>query len=321
MRDATLNGMVYFEAVARHSRVTTAAEELSVSPSAVSQQIKSLEEMLGVRLFRRIKRRLVLTEEGERLYHSASQALGILREARSQITRRRDSYKLILRVSPSFGVRWLGPKIAGFVAANPRWDLHIDATPELTDFEKENVDLDVRYGSGDWSGFHTEQIMTDAVLPLCRPDYLAQVRENQNNPADLLTQSRLIHTVKAQLSWEWWLRYHDCAQVDTAGGLRFDRSSMSLQAAKDGAGVVLETAALATNELRSGELVPMFPELGVARFPAYWLICPSRHLSRRPAKVFCDWLREEAADHERRRSQLLTSLDCIEDYDVDFDRP
>ena len=132
-----LNSIQYFEAVARHSRVSLAAEELSVSTSAVSQQIRSLETALGVPLFRRLKRRLVLTEEGERLYLSANEALRLLHGTHDRITRRHKSTSLILRVSISFGVSWLGPRIAGFIDANPRWNMHIDGTQAITDFEKE----------------------------------------------------------------------------------------------------------------------------------------------------------------------------------------
>lgn len=318
MRDAALNGMVYFEAVARHARVTTAAEELMVSSSAVSQQIKALEENLGVSLFRRVKRRLILTEEGERLYQSAAEALGILREARRKITRKRDFRKLILRVSASFGVRWLGPRIARFVDENPTWDLHIDATPELTDFEKENVDLDIRYGQRGRPGLYSETILHDNVLPLCAPDFVAHLRRGGTDPVDVLANVRLIHTVKAALTWRRWQELNQISGIATEGGLRFDRSSMSLQAAMDGAGVVLETATLSMNELRSGALVPMFPELGTVRFPSYWMICPGRHLNRRAVKVFAEWVRAETAAHEARRARLLESLGCQVTLDTEI---
>ncbi len=316
MRDVALNGMIYFEAVARHSRVTTAAQELSVSPSAVSQQLKNLEELLGVKLFRRIKRRLVLTEEGENLYHSTTEALGILREARRNVTRKRENRKLILRVSASFGVRWLGTRFARFIAANPLWDLHVDATPELTEFEKENVDLDIRYGTGNWPGLYCEAILHDAVLPLCSPDYLSARLAPGGAPRETLKEARLIHTVKAKLTWQRWMDDHHCSGLDAHAGLQFDRSSMSLQVAKDGAGVVLETATLAMKELTEGTLVPLFPELGAMRFPAYWIICPNRHLNRRYVSVFCEWLRAEALDHERVKTELLASLGCSRYQDV-----
>ena len=118
-RDPTLNGMIYFEAVARHGKVARAAEDLGVSPSAVSQQIKLLEEMLGVSLFRREKRQLSLTLEGEQLFKAVTSALGLLRNARQTVSRQRTSHQLIIRIVPSFAVRWLGPRLADFINQNP----------------------------------------------------------------------------------------------------------------------------------------------------------------------------------------------------------
>ena len=316
MIDKSLNGMIYFEAVARHSRLTTAAEELSLSPAAVSQQIRKLEEATGVKLFRRIKRRLVLTEEGERLYQSTTQALAILRDARRQVTRQRESRKLTLRVSASFGMRWLGTRFAKFIEKNPMWNLHVDATPELTEFEKENVDLDIRYGTGNWSGLYSEAIVRDAVLPLCSPAIRARRDKHKTPPEKFLEEVKLIHTVKARLTWKWWLDRHRYNFGNPRGDLQFDRSTMSLQVAKDGAGVVLETATLAMDELSEGTLVPLFPDLGAACFPAYWIICPNRHLNRRYVGVFCDWIRNEAIQHEEYKVALLKTLGCKSFYDV-----
>ncbi|MEM7046125.1 MAG: LysR substrate-binding domain-containing protein [Pseudomonadota bacterium] len=314
MRYRNLNSLVYFEAVARHTRITTAAQELYVSPSAVSQQIRSLESSLGLRLFRRIKRRLVLTEEGEKLYHSASKALDILNEGRNQLSRSRD--QLIIRVSASFGVRWLAPRLADFITKNPRWDMHIDATPEITDFEKERVDFDLRYGQGHWDGLYMACILRDLVLPLCCPDYLRQQQPSQRW-GDFLAQGRLIHTVKAHLTWDWWTKHFDCPNVDTAGGLRFDRSSMSLQAAKDGVGIALESAILAAEELRNGTLVPVFPTAGAIEFPAYWIICPARHLATRSVRVFQTWIEAQATHHTQQLTRLLKSLGCHQRYPLD----
>ena len=318
MRDVALNGMIYFEAVASLSRVTTAAEELSVSSSAVSQQIKNLEELLGVKLFRRVRRRLVLTEEGERLYISTNEALRILREARQQLSQKRTICKLNLRVATSFGSHWLGPRIIKFIEQHPDWDLHIDATPELTEFEKEYVDLDIRYGNVKSPLLYSEAILHDAVLPLCSPAFKEQKLSETNDAGDILRDSRLIHTIKANLKWNWWLNHHNITGIDAHAGLKFDRSTMSLQAAMDGAGVVLETATLVMDELQKGKLVPLFPHFGVVRFPAYWIACPKRHLDRRYVNVFCEWLREEAREHEALKSALLQSLDCSDSYDMEF---
>lgn len=316
MHGLALNKIIYFEAVARHSRITTAATELFVTSSAVSQQIKQLEEALGVQLFRRIKRRLVLTEEGERLYKSANEALTILNSAHQQIARTKDSFKFILRVSASFGVIWLGPRIASFVAQNPLWDLHIDATPELTDFEKENVDLDVRYGHKYSSGLYCEPIIHDAVLPMCSPEYRPYINNKKGCVVTMLQECRLIHTVKSRISWDKWLKVNEIKDVDTRSGLRFDRSSMALQSAKNGAGIVLESATLAMEELRNQTLVPAFPELAILRFPAYWMICPANHVNRNVSKIFMNWLIQEASLHEQNKKQILAALTSLNFVDL-----
>ncbi len=301
-----LNAIAYFEAVARHSRVNLAAAELSVSPSAVSQQIKALEEQMGVLLFRRVKRRLILTEQGERLYHSAAEALGLLRSAQTRVSQRRAHRSLRIRVAASFGVRWLGPLIAGFIADYPNIDLHVDATSELTDFEKENIDLEIRYGLHAPVGLHATALVSERVLPLCSPKIAAMTKDATVEEA--LERTRLIQTVKAVISWEEWIEEHGLGKIDVAHGLKFDRSSMSLHAACDGAGIVLETTTLAMNDLRSGALVPLAPELGSLTFPSYWLSCPPRHMNRRVVRVFSDWIKRQAEVHEVEKSHLLNLL-------------
>lgn len=305
-RPLNMNAMAYFEAVARHSRVNLAAGELLVSPSAVSQQIKLLEERMGVSLFRRIKRRLILTEEGERLYQSATQALRLLRDAQERVSRTREHRSIVIRVATSFGVLWLGPRISDFVSDSPGVDLHIDATSELTDFERESVDLEIRYGAEPIRGLHCHPLIVDRVLPLCSPRLAATAR--QAGISETLSTARLIHTVKAAVRWRYWLDRHEMAAVDDAHGLRFDRSSMAIQAAADGLGVILETATLAMNELRTGRLVPLAPDLGCLAFPAYWLTCPARHLNRRTVRRFAQWIEARAEAHEGDKNRLLESL-------------
>lgn len=315
-RPPNMNAIMYFESVARHARVNIAAEELLVSPSAVSQQIKSLEEQMGVLLFRRVKRRLILTEEGERFYHSASEAMNLLRSARHRVSLKREHSKLIIRVAASFGALWLGPKISEYISQNAGVDLHIDATSELTDFEKENVDFEIRYGTDLSNGLHSKSLISDRVLPLCTPEMAKTAREV--GAAKMLSTSRLIHTVKAAISWRAWLDSNDFMEIEDLGGLRFDRSSMALQAAKDGLGVVLESATLAMNELQSGALVPLSPERGTMDFSTYHLICPARHLNRREVKSFADWIEEKAILHEAEKSPLLASLGVTKHLPFEF---
>ncbi len=308
--DLNLNAMNYFEAVARLGGVSKAAEELGVSPSAVSQQIRQLEQQFGVRLFRREKRRLLLTLDGERLFQTTTQAFRMMRDVRSAIQRQRENRHFIMRVSPSFAVRWLGPRIKSFLDIAPNWDLRIDAGPDFSDFETEVVDLDLRYGEGDWSGLHTEPVVHDLVLPMCSPGYLADLRAMSGDPIGQLRQARLIDSVKTHYRWDFWLAKHGVMGERMVYPLRFDRSSMALQVACAGGGVVLESTTLALNELETGALVPLSTAFEVIRFPAYWIVCPARHTSRRIVRIFTDWMKDEGRAHDLRAAQVINDFGC-----------
>lgn len=305
LRDINLKATEYFEAVARLGTVTRAAEELGVSPSAVSQQLRLLEAQFGVRLFRRERRRLVLTLDGDRLFQTTTQAFGALRNACSAIARQRDTRALTVRVSPSFGVRWLGPRIAAFAEANRDWNIRIDATPDFSAFETEAVDLDLRYGLGGWAGLTVEPIMSDLVLPLCSPAYRAELCRHGDGAAQMLPRARLIDSVKTVYRWDLWLAVNGIAMEGLAYPFRFDRSSMSIEMAKQGGGVALDNALLCQEALLRGELVPLSLDCPVIEFEAYWFVCPPRHLNRRIVRRFLDWIRAEAArDHAAMRAHL-----------------
>lgn len=309
MRDINLKATEYFEAVARLGTVTKAAGELGVSPSAVSQQIRLLEAQFGVKLFRREKRRLRLTLDGDRLFQTTTQAFGALRNARSAIARQRDTRSLTIRVSPSFGVRWLGPRIAGFAAANPDWNIRIDATPDFSAFETEAVDFDLRYGLGDWAGLTVVCIMHDLILPLCSPSYLERW-QGSDDPVRRLREARLIDSVKTLYRWDLWLASNRLDLPDLSYPFRFDRSSMSIEMAKRGGGVAFDSAMLCLPELERGELLPFAPNIPAIEFPAYWFVCPSRHLNRRIVNRFAEWIGAEANEHEARVRGILEELGC-----------
>ena len=307
-REHSLNAYLHFEAVARRGTVIRAAEELLVSPSAVSQQVKLLEQQLGIKLFRREGRRLTLTLEGEQLFEACSAPVRMLRDVRRHLGKARSTWRLDIRVAPSFGVRWLGPRLSRFIAANPDWDLRVDAAPDPTDFDRELVDLDIRYGLGDWPGHYSEAVMSDRVLPLCSPGYRDSLRADPQDLRGLLAGARLIDSARALCRWSWWLPRHGVDDVERAASMVMDRSSMALQLACDGAGVVLESLALAARELADGELVPLCPGVPVVAFPAYWIVCPRRHLSRRAVGTFVGWLGAEVAAHDAGLSG------CMERY-------
>ena len=310
MRDINLKATEYFEAVARLGTVTKAAQELGVSPSAVSQQLGVLESQFGVRLFRREKRRLILTLDGDRLFQTTTQAFSALRNARNSIAHQRDARGLTLRVSPSFGVRWLGPRIAAFAEANPDWNIRIDATPDFSAFETEAVDFDLRYGLGGWTGLTVERVMSDLVLPLCSPDYRDRMRQHGESAAEILPHARLIDSVKTVYRWDVWLAVHRIELKNIAYPFRFDRSSMSIEMAKQGGGVALDNALLCQGELKRGELVPLFLDCPVIEFPSYWFVCPPRHLNRRIVRRFLDWITAEAERDNVRTRDLLARAGC-----------
>ncbi len=298
-RTENLNAILYFETVARRGTLSRAAEELSVSPSAVSQQIKLLEQQLGVKLFRRDGRQLSLTLEGEQLYQSAGTALRMLKDARRNLGRSRETRRLNLRVAPSFGVLWLGPRLSRFVEKHPDWELRVDAAPDPTDFDRELMDLDIRYGTGDWGGMHVEPVVDDHILPLATPEYLAALG------GDPLKQARFIDSARNLCNWDTWLLRNGIETAANRKTLLMDRSSMALQLALDGVGIVLESLVVAGREVAEGRLVPVTPHLPVLRFPAHWAICPSRYLNRRAVQIFLGWVTEEAELHEREIGEVV----------------
>lgn len=316
-REHSLNAYLHFEAVARRGTLARAAEELLVSPSAVSQQLKLLEQQLGIKLFRREGRRLALTAEGEQLYEACSAPVRILRDVRRHLGKARSTWRLDIRVTPSFGVRWLGPRLSRFIAANPGWDLRVDAAPDPTDFDSEIMDLDIRYGLGGWAGHFSEAVMSDHVLPLCSPAYRDSLCVHADDLHGLLARARFIDSARALCRWDWWLPRHGITCVANARSIVMDRSSMALDLARDGMGVVLESLALASGELCDGSLVPLSIEAPVISFPAYWIVCPRRHLSRRVVGTFADWLASEIETHESRvRASLKHHALTVETIDA-----
>lgn len=288
-----LKAIVYFEAVARHRALTRASEELSVSSSAISQQIKLLENALGIALFRRVKRKLVLTEDGERLFKATSEALSIIQRSERQISRRARRRPLLVRVAPTFAALWLTKRLPDFIRDNPEIDIRIDATSELTDFEKEQVDIEIRYGRETIDRQASQLLVEDTVLPLCNQEVYRNFA--YRDPAEVLGSIRWILSMKSDVSWERWMVENGLNVENAERLLQFDRSGMSIYMAQQGLGVALESTTLAHEAILDGSLRPLFPLLKPVRNASYWMICPSHHLSRRPVHEFRSWLLEEVA--------------------------
>ncbi|GEO82619.1 transcriptional regulator GcvA [Pararhodospirillum oryzae] len=293
-----LNALRAFEAVARYLSVTQAAEELFVTPAAVSQQIRQLEETLGCALVRRQGRGVALTPAGEVLLPGLSEgfdrlvlAVNTMREARSPRTMVR------VAVPPSFADKWLLPRLGGFIESHPDLDVHVIAGMDLLDLHREPVDLAVRFGAGQYPGLAVELLREEEVFPVCAPGLLAG-----STPLRDLSDLRnhtLIHDDNpvergACPDWALWLTAAGRSDLVTYNGVHFNQSSMVLDAAVQGLGVALAKGFLARDDLEGGRLIRPFTENHVPRF-AYWIVALPQALTRAPVRSFRDWLRQEVS--------------------------
>ena len=244
-----------FEAAARLSSFAMAAEELFVTPSAISHQIKFLEEQFGVQLFHRIHRAVVLTDAGRRYAEEISAAFARIEAATRDLGRVTKSDILTVHCTPSFATQWLMPRLSRFSARNPGIDVRLNASKEPVDLISGTVDVDIRYGSKNIqpAGIMSVAFPPETIVPLCSPE-LANGEHPIRSPEDLRHHA-LIHSEVCLVGWLDWARQHREVNLDIKRGLRFDRSFMSISAAVDGLGVCLESLQLVQRELETGRLV------------------------------------------------------------------
>lgn len=243
-----------FEAAARLSSFALAAEELFVTPSAVSHQVKFLEDQFGVQLFHRVHRAVVLTDAGRRYAEEISAAFARIESATRDLGRLTKSDILTVHSSPSFATQWLMPRLARFSARNPDIDVRLNASSDPVDLVATSVDVDIRYGSKNIqpAGIKTVIFPPETIVPLCSPE-VAAGKHPIRAPEDLCHHT-LIHSEACLVGWRDWARKHRVT-LDLKRGPRFDRSFMSISAAADGLGVCLESLLIAERELETGRLV------------------------------------------------------------------
>lgn len=289
-----LNALRAFEAAARHLSFTKAAEELFVTQAAISHQVKALEESLGLKLFRRFNRRLMLTDAGQAYLPPLRDALDQIAAATDKLRRAGDGGALRVSVLPSFAAKWLLPRLSRFRALHPQIDVLVHASGELADFERDGIDLAIRYGRGRYPGLETSFFMDDVVFPVCSPRLL-EGSKPLRKPADLAHHT-LLHdptTDDSSKDWVTWLKAAGVTGVDATRGPGFTDSSMVLQAAIDGQGVALGRSALAGNDLEAGRLVQPFGPAIASDF-RYYLVLPPGAAGRPKVRLFKDWLLAEA---------------------------
>ena len=289
-----LNALKAFEAVARLSSVSLAAQELGVTPGAVSQQVRLLEDHAGAPLIRREAGGLALTDLGERLLPDLRDAFEHLKRAADVVYGPMQRQSLAVSVPPSFAVRWLVPRMARFSAEHPEIEIWISADMKLADIAGGRADVAVRYGRGDYAGVRSEVLIEAGVIPVCSPALLGTLR----GPADLANHT-LIHVGQGTLEeprpdWAAWLKSRRLDRIiDAAAGPRFDQTAFAIEDAARGRGLALAPRAFVAEDLASGRLVVPFADGYLATDMAYRLVT-RRGVLRSEAQAFIGWLRAEA---------------------------
>ena len=266
-----LNALRAFDAAARHLSFTRAADELAVTQAAISHQVKALETLLGVKLFRRLTRELRLTEEGH-----------LLAPGRAVLT---------LSTLTTFAVSWLVPRLPRFQDAHPEIEVRVSANPRLVDFAREDVDAAIRFGGTEWPGLVQHELFGFRLTPLAPPSLAARLKR----PEDL-ARVPLIDTTPRPGEWIIWLEKAGLAELaPSGGGVVFDSTLVALGAAAKGMGVAVGDPLMAADELEAGRLVQPFDLVVSSNAKAYWLVYPEAFAERPKIRAFRDWLLAEAA--------------------------
>lgn len=291
-----LNALRAFEAAARHLSFTKAAAELHVTPAAIGQQVRLLEEHVGRPLFRRLHRALILTEAGQASLPGLRESFDRIAETFERLDRVGNEGVLTVSVAPSFAAKWLVPRLDRFQSLCPEIDVHISASMDVVDFVRDEVDGAIRYGRGRYDGLFVERVLGETVVPVCSPQLLASEHPIKA-PGDLRHHT-LLHDGSPDNDpscpdWRMWLRASGVMDVDASRGLRFNQSSLVIEAAVSGRGVALAKRTLASADLKEGRLVCPFERTLPVAF-AYFFVCPLHKKDQRKIRLFRDWLRAEA---------------------------
>ncbi len=290
-----LNSLRAFEVSARHLSFVKAAEELYVTPAAISHQVKRLEEYLGLQLFRRLSRGLLLTETGQVLLSELREVFLRLDEAMERVLKSDARGALTISVAPMFAIKWLVPRLQEFNALHPDIDVRISSNVGVVDFQRDAFDAAVRLGQGHYPGLETVKLFDESVTAMCSPRFLEGL-DQLHSPADLCRHV-LLHDDSmgfdpAAPTWETWLRAAGAQGVDTSRGPHFSQPDHALQAAIDGAGVVLGWRYLAADDIAAGRLVQPFGHT-LPLGSAFYLVYPAAYVNRPKIVDFRHWLTQE----------------------------
>jgi len=287
-----LKALLAFDAAVRHGSFSQGAEELGVTPSAVSHQIQQLEEFLGVALFQRHAGRAILTSAGRTYAREIEHAMGVIAEATTLVAPQSQSGHLVIASGPSFAAKWLQPRLSDFLCSNPDVRVRLSTISSHDDFTGSRFDIAISYGSPPATQRHVEPLLVERLRPLCSPALAAAI--DLRTPQDL-ARATLIHSVNG-LTWVEYLRRVGAGELRPNNELWLDRSTMAIEAAVGGLGVVLESEILASEELRDGRLVAPFGDRAhTVETTSYFLVRSPGSRSGPQIAAFEKWLRAAIA--------------------------
>ena len=293
-----LNALKAFEAAGRHLNFTAAAEELSVTLSAISHQIRQLEELLGVPLFHRTRKGLVLSTEGQLILPDVQEGFDHLASALSKLEARRGEGILTVSMLSTFAMRWFIPRLPRFQEQYPDIEVRITTSIKPADLEREGIDCAIRHGDGHWPGVSATRLFSESLVPVAHPKF-AKGREAIRKPADLKGH-KLLHSQNRREDWRVWLNAAGIRdkQIDPNSGPVFETRSYAIQAAVQGMGIAVMDPELAAEEIAAGRLVKLFDGTALPLTNAYWFVC-LEHMADAPRiKAMRDWLVSDVAKKE-----------------------
>lgn len=281
-----------FDAAARYECFSRAAEEIHVTPGAVSHQVRGLEEELGLQLFIRHGKRISVTETGQRFAATIRKSLSEIALAAEHLRSLNRQQRLVISSTPSFASRWLAPRLWKFIDAHPDIEVVLQSGSHLSDLRLDGVDVGLRFGRGNYSGVVTEKLTEDYYYPVAAPGYRSKRGKKPSRPTELAHCTLL--RMDQRESWQPWLKLAGLDLPEPSGGLVIEDSSLTLRQAADGGGVALSRHMIASQEIAAGELVRLF-DVALKADEAYYFV----HLpegAEKPGVVgFRQWIFTEMA--------------------------
>lgn len=283
-----------------------AADELGVTPAALSYQIKQLEEAMGIKLFHRLNRAVELTREGRIISPGIIEAFENLESTFALLEPASGDNTLVVSTGPAFSAKWLAPRLHSYLEEYPHIDFRLSANLKLTEFEKDGVDAVIRFGRGNYPDLYVEPLFQEIATPLISPDLFAQAGGIANQK--LFEQVTLIHDESLQFldvnQWQSWLSAMNYNDVVAERGVRFSHADHCIEAAADGGGIVMARLGFAFREINAGRLIAPFKQTIPVK-GGFYFCCPKEALDKEKVLHFLAWLRDEAEEQSDAISEFM----------------